>query len=141
MSLKFGNQDTLIFNSMNLDILSQVAKFNSVFSSYACITGGLSFYTSGDSKSTSLDDAFTTSERARMNDPRNIPVTVSFNKATKPIMKNSVACLEMYSNMERKISSCCLRCSMPGRFVGGCQLALPNRDSIAVLLNLIPMPV
>lgn len=120
MSLKFGNQDTLIFNSMNLDILSQVAKFNSVFSSYACIPGGLSFYTSGDSKSTSLDDAFTTSERARMNDPRNIPVTVSFNKATKPIMKNSVACLKMYSNMERKISSCCRRCSMPGGFVGSC---------------------
>ena len=114
MSLKFGNQDTLIFNSMNLDILSQVAKFNSVFSSYACITGGLSFYTSGDSKSTSLDDAFTTSERARMNDPRNIPVTVSFIKATKPVMKNSVACLKMYSNMEREISSCCRRCSMPG---------------------------
>ncbi|XP_067949142.1 calcium-activated chloride channel regulator 3A-1-like isoform X2 [Watersipora subatra] len=44
--------------------------------SLAAQTGGLSFYSSGDSQSTGLNDAFTTSERARISNPRDVPVTV-----------------------------------------------------------------
>ncbi|KAF6020746.1 hypothetical protein EB796_020902 [Bugula neritina] len=66
----------LLTAGINVDTVLLSNKADPVLISLAASTGGLSFFASGDDLSTSLDDAFTTSERARISDPRKVPITI-----------------------------------------------------------------